>query len=123
MSEKRGQLELDIAENYIGTMLCGYPADQEGVPPGVVGKFFEERGNKIMEDGYSCAVRNSRGAFCGDGGEEEKELAKKYAAIAGKLRKRKFSRLARVYDDIATGYGKQAGQAKIDSDLRDRGHY
>ena len=121
LSEKRGQL--DIAENYIGTMLCGYPADQEGVPPGVVGKFFEERGNKIMEDGYSCAVCNSRGAFCGDDGEEEKKLAEKYAAIAGKLRERGFSRLARVYDDIATGYGKQAGQEKTRSDLRDRGHY
>ena len=121
LSEERGQRA--ITENYIGTMLFGYPADQEGVPPDVVGKFFEERGNKIMEDGYSCAVRNSRGAFCGDGGEEEKELAKKYAAIAGKLRERGFSRLARVYDDVATRYGKQAGQEKIDSDLRDRGHY
>ena len=121
LSEERGRRA--IAENYIGIMLFGYPADKEGVPPDVVGKFFEERGNKIMEDGYSCAVRNSRGAFCGDGGEEEKELAKKYAAIAGKLRKRKFSRLARVYDDVATGYDKRAGQEKIDSDLRDRGHY
>ena len=121
LSEKRGQL--DIAENYIGIMLFGCPVDKEGVPPDVVGKFFEERGNKIMASGYYCAICNSRGAFCGDGGEEEKELAKKYAAIAGKLRERGFSRLARVYDDIATGYGKQAGQEKIDSDLRDRGHY
>ena len=121
LSEERGRRA--IAENYIGTMLFGYPVDKEGVPPDVVGKFFEERGNKIMEDGYHCAVFNSRGVFCGDGGEEEKKLAEKYAAIAGKLRERNFSRLARVYDDIATGYGRQAGQAKIDSDLRDRGHY
>ena len=121
LSEERGRRA--IAENYIGTMLFGYPVDKEGVPPDVVGKFFEARGNKIMEDGYHCAVFNSRGVFCGDGGEEEKKLAEKYAAIAGKLRERNFSRLARVYDDIATGYGKQAGQEKTRSDLRDRGHY
>ena len=116
LSEERGQRA--ITENYIGKMLCGYPTDKEGVPPDAVGKFFEARGNKIMEDGYSCAVDISRGVYWTDS-----EKAEKYATIAGKLRERKFSRLARVYDDVATRYGKQAGQEKIDSDLRDRGHY
>ena len=121
LSEERGRRA--IAENYIGTMLFGCPVDKEGVPPDVVGKFFEARGNKTMASGYYCAVCNSRGVYWADGGKAEKKLAEKYAAIAGKLRERGFSRLARVYDDVATGYGKQAGQEKIDSDLRDRGHY
>ena len=121
LSEERGRRA--IAENYIGTMLFGCPVDKEGVPPDAVGKFFEARGNKTMASGYYCAVCNSRGVYWTDGGKPEKELAEKYAAIAGKLRERGFSRLARVYDGIATGYGKQAGQEKIDSDLRDRGHY
>ena len=121
LSEECGRLS--IAEEHIGTMLFGYPTDKEGVPSDIVGKFFEERGNKIMEDGYHSAIYNSRGVYWADGGKPEKKLAEKYAAIAGKLRERNFSRLARVYDDVATGYGKQAGQEKIDSDLRDRGHY
>ena len=121
LSEERGRRV--IAEEYIGKILFGCPVDKEGVPPDVVGKFFEKRGNKTMASGYYCAVCNSRGVYWTDGGKPEKELAEKYAAIAGKLRERNFSRLARVYDDIATGYGKQAGQEKIDSDLRDRGHY
>ena len=121
LSEKRGRRA--IAENYIGIMLFGCPVDKEGVPPDVVGKFFEARGNKTMASGYYCAVCNSRGVYGADGGEAEKKLAEKYATIAGKLRERGFSRLARVYDGIATEYGKQAGQEKIDSDLRDRGHY
>ena len=121
LSEERGRRA--IAESYIGKMLFGYPVDKEGVPPDAIGKFFEKRGNKTMASGYYCAVCNSRGVYWADGGKPEKELAEKYAAIAGKLRERNFSRLARVYDDVATGYGKQAGQEKIDSDLRDRGHY
>ena len=121
LSEERGRRA--IAESYIGKMLFGYPVDKEGVPPDAIGKFFEKRGNKTMASGYYCAVCNSRGVYWTDGGKPEKELAEKYAAIAGKLRERNFSRLARVYDDVATGYGKQAGQEKNDSDLRDRGHY
>ena len=116
LSEECGQL--DIAEINIGKMLCGYPADKEGIPPDAVGKFFEARENKRMESNYYYAVCRSHDFLWTDGGKAEK-----YAAIAGKLRERGFSRLARVYDDVATGYGKQAGQEKIDSDLRDRGHY
>ena len=104
LSEERGRRA--IAENYIGTMLFGCPVDKEGVPPDAVGKFFEARGNKTMASGYYCAVCNSRGVYWTDGGKPEKELAEKYAAIAGKLRERGFSRLARVYDGIATEYGK-----------------
>ena len=121
LSEERGRRA--IAESYIGKMLFGYPVDKEGVPPDAIGKFFEKRGNKTMASGYYCAVCNSRGVYWTDGGKPEKELAEKYAAIAGKLRERNFSRLARVYDDVATGYDKQAEQEKTRSDLRDRGHY
>ena len=106
LSEECGRLS--IAEEHIGTMLFGYPTDKESVPSDMVGKFFEERGNKIMEDGYHSAIYNSRGVYWADGGKAEKKLAEKYAAIAGKLRERNFSRLARVYDDVATGYGEQA---------------
>ena len=106
LSEECGQL--GIAEINIGKMLCGYPTDKEGVPPDAIGKFFEARGNKTMASGYYCAVCNSRGVYWADGGKPEKELAEKYAAIAGKLRERGFSRLARVYENVATEYGEQA---------------
>ena len=120
LSEECGRLS--IAEEHIGKMLFGYPADKEGVPSDAVGKFLEEQRNEKMEKGYYSAIDISHGVYWADGGKPEKKFAEKYAVIAGKLRERGFSQIARVYEDIAAGYGEQAEQEKTRSDLRDRGH-
>jgi hypothetical protein len=75
---------IDIADQMIGKLLSHAPADADGVWPCIaVRNALEQVMTEQIERGLCVAMFNSRGVHSrGDGGDQEREIAARYAAWA-----------------------------------------
>lgn len=75
---------VDISDQMIGTLLSHAPADADGVWPSIaVRDALEQVMTEQIERGLCIALFNSRGVHSrGDGGDQEREIAARYAAWA-----------------------------------------
>lgn len=79
---------LDIADVCLGELLSRAPAGKDGVwPCEPVRQVMEDVHSKKMMGGAHTGLYNSRGVtWRGEGGNQERELADKYRALANELR-------------------------------------
>ena len=75
---------LDVADSCLGKLLSGAPAGRDGLwPCEPVRQVMEDVHSKKIMEGACIGLYNSRGVvWRGEGGDQERELAKKYRAWA-----------------------------------------
>lgn len=107
----KGSDRLGIGESQIGQALVAAPADLDGSWPGeAVRDLLEEVQSEHLESGLSIAVLNGRGVTSrglGEGGAQERDLAKKYREDADRLAD-KWPRSAAMLRGLATSYESDA---------------
>lgn len=79
---------LDVCDYLLGQLMANAPSDADGSWPCLaVRQVIELVGTESLASGLHCGVINSRGMVCrGEGGAQERELVKKYEALAERVR-------------------------------------
>lgn len=110
-----------IADQYIGAVLLHTPSESDGRwPADAVARVFEELRSKVLEDGLSMEVINSRGTTSRgifDGGKQEKDLADQWEFRAKQLPER-WLRAKRLCKRIALSWKQMAEEFDIDAAKR-----
>ena len=100
-----------IGDECIGQILARGPADEYDVKPHLAVSMAMERvGSEEMASGFIIGVINARGVVSRsheEGGDQERELAKKYRNWAA-LRSPDFPYVGRILEKIAEDYERQA---------------
>jgi hypothetical protein len=107
LASEVGQLE--HCDHYIGQFFAQVPAEPDGTwPTNVVCQMVEEIGTTDLLSGLSCGIFNSRGCgFRGEGGDDERKLAKKFLDLANTIRFR-YPTVTKVLDGLSSGYQREA---------------
>ena len=119
LCRKHGRVE--IGDELIGQLLSRAPAGESGDRPcEEVCQAMEEIASLHIGRGFSMGVYNSRGVHSRrEGGDQERELAKKYRATAQRLRF-KYPNVGSVLEHIARSYDHDADwhDAETEKDKR-----
>lgn len=119
LCRKHGRAE--IGDERIGQLLSRAPAGESGERPcEVVCQAMEAIASPHIGEGFSMGVYNSRGVhWRGEGGDQERELAEKYRAMAERLHF-KYPNVGSVLEHIARSYDHDAGwhDAETEKDKR-----
>ena len=113
----------EIGDEYIGQLLSGAPAEEDGAWPCLpVCKVMERITSPQIGTGFRIGVYNGRGVhFREEGGAQERELAAEYRGWAQQLAFN-YPYVSRVLESIAVDYDRDAkwhdGEAKISKRLR-----
>ncbi|OGS36561.1 MAG: hypothetical protein A2293_10670 [Elusimicrobia bacterium RIFOXYB2_FULL_49_7] len=112
---KMGRLK--ITDDTIGQIIANAPADpvDNCWPHMAVRDILETYQTKELEDGFCVGVYNKRGVTtkgCFEGGNQERELADRYAKWAIHC-EGKWNRTAKVLRDIERGYRREAKSEDI----------
>lgn len=99
----------DIGDYCLGELLARAPAGENGIwPCEAVYKAMEQIASRKIAEGFMIGVRNARGSYWrGKGGEQERELAKKYHTSAKHLYSdfpyvgQVLKRIAQLYENDA----------------------
>ncbi|WP_459868575.1 hypothetical protein [Calditerricola yamamurae] len=101
----------EVGEEHIGQVLAYAPPDPDGHWPCIeVRDLLEMLQSEHVERGLSIAVHNSRGVTWrtpGEGGRQERELAKKYREQADAYKDR-WPRIAAILRQLAEDYEREA---------------
>ena len=101
----------EAGDHYIGQILARGPADEYDVKPHLAVSMAMERvGSEEMASGFIIGVLNARGVVSRsheEGGDQERELAKKYRNWAA-LRSPDFPYVGRILEKIAEDYERRA---------------
>jgi len=113
----------DIGDRRLGELLAKSPAGENGIwPCEAVCEAMEGIASKEIGNGFYIGVRNSRGVSCrrpDEGGEQERELAAKYRAWSKHLQF-DYPYVARVLEEIATSYDREAEREDSEVKIRQR---
>lgn len=115
---------LAIGDQQIGQMLSGGPIDADGTWPGAaIRAVIEEIASEELERGFAIGKFNSRGVVSrsiGEGGHQEREIAKRYQDLAEKVED-SAPRTARLLREMAKDYLRDADredrEAGMEEDL------
>lgn len=114
----------DIGDQCLGKLLSTVPVGSDGIwpiPP--VRDVLEQVANQHIRSGLTVALFNSRGAhWRGEGGEDERDLANKYAEWAAKL-KYSHPRVAEILRDMEQTYIRDAEWEDNEARVRRRLRY
>jgi len=109
-----------IADQKIGEVLAYAPAAPNGVWPDVaVREVIEETASEEIEKGVHIAILNQRGVYTkslGEGGKQERDLAKKYHNYAKAIMD-EWPRTGALLLNIAKGYESDARREDIHTEL------
>jgi hypothetical protein len=114
----------DIVDHCLGQLLAKAPEGENGIwPCEAVCEVMEEIASPQISEGFCIGVYNSRGVhWRGEGGNQERELAAKYRAWAGRLHF-EYPYVGGVIDSIATSYERDAARedsrAKVTKRIRE----
>lgn len=99
----------DVGDQMIGKMLAKSPPADDGLWPGPpVREALEQVANEHIGRGFEVAVRNARGAhWRGEGGAQERELARKYGDWAQAM-EYTHPRVAAILREIEKSYLREA---------------
>lgn len=113
-----------VGDHAIGNLLAQCHVGLDGVwPCEPVRQALEQTGSKDIADGMARGVYNSRGAvWRGEGGEQERELAAKYHDWSNDIAF-SFPFVARLLEEIACGYDRDAEWHDTDANIRKRLRY
>ena len=120
----REYARVDVGDQCLGQLLARSPEVENGLwPCEAVCEAMERIASSQISRGFYIAVRNARGFhWRGEGGEQERELAAKYHALAERLHF-DYPFVGGLLENIATSYERDAGredsEAKITKRLRD----
>ncbi len=114
-----------IGDHYIGQILSRAPADNDGIKPCLaVCEAMEQIGSPDIGSGFSIGIHNGRGVVSraiGEGGEQERDLAKEYRSWA-RQRSPHYPYVGSMLENIAADYDREAlrqdDEAEIDQRLR-----
>lgn len=111
----------DSSEYMIGELLSHAPASGDGVwPCRPVCEALEWMASDRAARGFEIGTLNSRGVHQrGEGGNEERELAKRYRMWADQLRY-DYPHTAKILDCVADTYDYDAGRQDTESQIRQR---
>jgi len=110
-----------VAQSEIGQLLGRGQAGKDGIwPCEAVREALEDVGTPEIARGMVIGVHNSRGVMWrGEGGEQERALAAKYRNWASQLGMQ-YPFTARLLEDIASSYDRDAERWDSDSEIRHR---
>lgn len=115
---------VDIGDQRLGMLLCKAPAESDGSlwPCRAVCEAMEAVASEHIGIGFEVGTHNSRGVYSrGPGGDQERELAAKYRALAQKA-SIEYPFVSSVLENIASSYERQAdredSEAKVMKRLR-----
>ena len=112
----------EIGDQRIGHILCHVPAAADGIwPHEAVRRIVEEVGSDDLDLGLEVEKSNLRGVTTRgamEGGGQERELARHYAADAAALGPR-WSRAARILRSLADDNERMAKRWDVEADLRE----
>ncbi|WP_261305936.1 hypothetical protein [Paenibacillus andongensis] len=110
--EESGHLE--IALSMIGKVLIYSPPDPDGLwLHHSVAKMLNAKDVNDMRNGFTTELFNSRGAYWGSAGREERELAKKYFEMATEVDACGYQRLANALRLVAESYEREAEREEL----------
>jgi len=111
----------EVGDESIGQLLANAPEGEEGVwPCEAVCEAMEEIPTRELGSGFLTGVLNSRGIFSrGEGGDQERELAGKYRALAERLRF-DYPFVGGVLEEIAEFYEREATWHDSEAKVRQR---
>lgn len=113
-----------IGDQYIGQLLSRAPSGEDGIHPSLaICEILEEVRTSEIREGFSIGIFNGRGVTTravGDGGMQERELARQYWSWA-RQRSPAFPFVGSILDHVADGYEHRARredeQAEVDQRL------
>ncbi len=110
---------LEVCDSTIGEVLSHSPPEPDGSWPCVsVRNLIESVESIELERGFAIGIRNKRGIHSkriGEGGDQERALAAKYAAIAASIRNR-APRTSAALLLVAEGYEEEAKREDIEAE-------
>lgn len=114
-----------IGDHYIGSLLSKAPADEDEFwPCKAVCDVMENAASEIIGSSFRVGTINQRGVYSraiGEGGAQERELAKKYRLWA-EQRRIEYPYVGRVLESIAVSFDRDAAKeddrAKVDKRLQ-----
>ncbi len=112
-----------VGDDEIGQSLVAAPADDYAWPCKDVRDLIEELQSENVDSGFRRRIFNNRGATSrslDEGGRQEWALAESYRASAEKMRPT-WSRLARIFEDLAAEYEGHARREDAAAERRRRG--
>jgi len=111
----------EVGDQRIGQLLGRCQTGKDGIwPHEAVRLALESVGTEEISRGMELAVYNSRGVVMrGHGGDQERELERKYRTWADALAP-KYPFTARMLNNIAAGYRRDAERHDTDDDVRRR---
>lgn len=103
---------IKVADLHIGSILAEFPegGEDNNWPPEEIAAIIEKINTDSLKSNFSATVFNKRGFSSRspfEGGDRERDLAKKFHAMAEKKRN-KYPNLATVLEDLAVGYERTA---------------
>jgi hypothetical protein len=111
----------EIADTHIGQIFAYSPDGTDGLwPHEVVRQLIEDLASDAVESGFAIQVFNNRGGFTralGEGGEQERGLAERFARLAEKTIGRWYrtgSVLRRIAMEYETGSRREDERAEVD---------
>ncbi len=100
---------LEVALSMVGHVLIHTPPAPDGLwLHHSAAKALNAKDANDMRDGFRTALFNSRGAFWGTAGKEERELAEKYRTQAEEVETHGYHRLADCLRKLADSYKRDA---------------
>ena len=110
-----------IGDDVVGSLMARAPADEDGIwPCRPVCEALLWMASEDVANGFIVGARSRRGAhFKGPGGDQERNLASRYRAWAGKL-VYEYPYVGRLLEEIADTYDREAKREDIQSEIRDR---
>lgn len=114
----------DIGDHCLGKLLAKAPKGENGMwPCEAVCEAMEGIASPEIGVAFEIDVRNSRGVhFRGEGGEQERELAAKYHALASRLHF-DYPYVGGLLAGIAASYEREATQQDSETKIKKRLHY
>lgn len=113
----------EIGDQYIGQLLSNAPAEEDGTWPCLpVCEAMQEIESPKIGEGFNLGAQNSRGGTIravGEGGAQERELARKYRNWA-RQRAFDYPHVAGVLESIAASYERQAELMDDEENARSR---
>lgn len=114
----------EVGEIQLGHVLASAPADGDGAWPCVeVRDLVERLRSERVEDGLRTQIFNNRGVTSRnreEGGDQERDLAKRYRDGAGRFTDR-WPRIASILRSLAEGYERDARREDEEAERRRKG--
>lgn len=112
----------DIADSCIGKVLSCAPVGKDGVwPCEPVREVIEDIQSEPMASGVQIGIYDSRGAhWCGEGGDQERELAEKYHKWSQALQVSHSFVASKLLMELAKMYDHEASREDTEATIRRR---